>query len=265
MYYYINVVISVGFFAYVQCYLDSNGLCTTQEMTCSKNCSAVAYCPGVGVMPFLLGCNGETPYCNQGNCTNSYNPFCNQPYTPLFYCPYTDGTYPDPHDCTRFHICLSGIPYTSHCNRPGLVFSTETLSCVRESDEHQCGKAVCAGNGTWVTYSTDQRYAFYCVNSLPTIVERCNGSYVFNTKTEKCEFKCTKEGLFQDDGPNPASYIECSLLYGRDYLLTKRNCPNDENVKSLFDPESSQCILNHDDYTTTVGYSTTTSNYITPT
>uniref|UniRef100_A0A224XVA4 Putative chitin binding peritrophin-a domain protein n=1 Tax=Panstrongylus lignarius TaxID=156445 RepID=A0A224XVA4_9HEMI len=266
-YYYISAVVSVAFLAYVQCYLDTNGLCTQQEMTCSRKCSSVAYCPGEAVMPLLLSCYGETPYCNQGKCTHSYNPYCNQPYNPLFYCPEEDGTYPDPLDCTKFHICLKGIPYTAYCNTPGLVFSTETLSCVRQSSEHQCGKAVCAGNGTWAIYSSDQKYAFFCVNSLPTVLKHCNTSYVFNTQTEKCEFKCPKEGLFQDDSYDPSSYIECSLLYGSNYVITKRNCPNDEHVRSVFEPETSQCVRINYNYTTaasTRAYFTTTavsSNY----
>ncbi|XP_073983927.1 uncharacterized protein [Rhodnius prolixus] len=260
----ISAVVIISLFAFVQCYLDLNGVCTKHEMTCSKTCTAVAYCHDDGVMPVLLDCYGVTPYCNLGKCSNSYNPYCNQAYNPLFYCPEEDGTYPDPLDCTRFHICLNRTAYTSYCNQPGLVFSTETLSCVKESDQHQCGKVMCLGNGTWVSYSTDEKYAFLCENSAPTHVRRCNESNVFNVHTAKCEFKCNKEGLFQDlSSGDPASYIECSLLYGRDYIITKRNCPNDKRVTSYFDPNTSQCVARYYLYdTTTYSYSTTTTqNY----
>ncbi|KAK9496826.1 hypothetical protein O3M35_012954 [Rhynocoris fuscipes] len=235
------------FFVQVESRVDQNGICTTQEKTCTNDCKAVAHCNGRGMIPLITYCYGSKPYCNRGQCTDLYTPQCNEPYNSIYYCPPEDGTYPDPYDCTRFHICLSGKPYSTFCGRPGLVFSTKTLSCVRQNNENDCGRISCYKNNTWQVYSNDARYAFLCVNTtdqlpLPGEVIRCKDNYAFNPETLQCEFKCQDETKVMK--PNVTSnYIECSLLYGTEFTRIMRNCPNDQTVKSVFNPETSQCVL----------------------
>lgn len=164
------------------------------------------------------------------------------------------GKFPDVHDCSTFHVCISGpggnlthqvvkcadgshfsttlgrcaVPERARCDPE--VYSFRCPSLGRVQDPKNCSNFIlCHPDGTWRRY-------------------KCPENTIFDTKTLQCsstavcmpdlnKFNCTQRGLF-------SVLIDCRQFY---YCIPKDNnfvqgsaiCPKN----SVFNPKTSRCTI----------------------
>ncbi|KAJ6643863.1 hypothetical protein Bhyg_08828 [Pseudolycoriella hygida] len=89
--------------------------------SCSDDCSALLYCDELGKVINRYECDSYTPYCVKGvdpypSCDKSYpmEGTCLTKATNYFVCS-ADGVFPDPTDCTKYHVCNGTAHYIESC------------------------------------------------------------------------------------------------------------------------------------------------------
>jgi len=96
---------------------------------CTRGVPNSITCAGGLIFDPLLG---QCDYSDQVN-----RPGCTSGDLFSFQCPETESAhehnrYPDPEDCSKFYLCITGNARQQGCG-PGLVFNPETLSCEKQS------------------------------------------------------------------------------------------------------------------------------------
>ncbi|XP_073991122.1 uncharacterized protein [Rhodnius prolixus] len=217
-------------------------VCKAVEAKCA-DCTHIELCTEIGKAPTIMPCTVSTPYCNDRACSAKPSPECSGGSISSFTCPQIDGHYPDPNNCSLYHICINETAVDYSCK--GLaVYSTRTNSCARRSGDSPCTTVNCRGkNGQYALYPADNRFAFFCVADKSTsIIVKCGDNQVYSTEVNHCRTHCTKEGLLPDPDDNKY-FIECTLELTNNFLMTRRECPNTANIKSVFDPVKLECVV----------------------
>ncbi|KAK9505668.1 hypothetical protein O3M35_009664 [Rhynocoris fuscipes] len=218
--------------------------CSSVEVKC-KNCTHLGVCIAIGQPEIAMPCLGAAQYCTDGACSSKPSSECSGGFSSSFSCPPTDGHYPDPNNCRLYHICVSKVAADYSCEA-NQVYSTNTHSCVRQTLQNTCQTVNCKQkNGQYSLYPPDHRYAFFCLSGETTgIMATCGNSQEYNTDLNKCQVKCSKEGLVPDPD-DERNFIECTAtgIGINNYEQVKRQCPNNDKIKSNFDPNTLECVV----------------------
>lgn len=183
----------------------------------------------------VVNCTDVTPYCKEdsGTCTGIMPDKC-AAMSENFMCMRESGTYPDPTNCTRFHLCRNYTAYTFACYG-GTLYNSRTGACERT----ECLKFNCANkNGLKVPYGTNKNVYAYCVHGLLWFVDRCPTGHELNELTQNCEPVCKVEGFFVDYS-DPAAYYVCRRdpTRGNSLWAFRHVCP----AGMLFDLDYVHC------------------------
>ncbi|CAL1275818.1 unnamed protein product [Larinioides sclopetarius] len=126
-----------------------------------------------------------------------------------FKCPYPWGKYPHLHDCTKYHLCLSGKPRVKKC-APFELFDKITRKCIASIDAVCADKTDVVEHGyvcpkTWgsFTYSKDCSKYYECLQRKPSL-RTCLKGYLFDNRLAKC---APKEHVYCGVRHNPYEKI----------------------------------------------------------
>ncbi|XP_069705718.1 uncharacterized protein [Periplaneta americana] len=224
---------------------EFEGNCTPTGNAC-KNCTAAPLCLQVGGDYMHFGSyscaqeNASTPYCVAGKCSSVPSKECAVPPVSNFRCT-GEGYFPDPDDCTLFHICVKGTAYQFSCNSQN-VYSHSRAGCVRRRLSSDCAVMRCTYKSLneYVVYSKDASLYGMCLKGFPTLVFRCPKGEQFDSSAKECRFKCSAEGLFPAANSN-SKYYECIYISVGNYELIRRECPS---KITHFDPVAKRCVPN---------------------
>lgn len=182
----------------------------------------------------------KTPHCNKGVCTAERDETCTseQP-TSSFVCT-SNGYFPDPDDCQKFHFCVKSKATDFSCS-DNYVYSHQRNSCVRKILSSDCAVIKCKYSVPleYVAYPKDSSVYGLCLRGYPTVVFKCDEGEQFDTKKSNCIFVCKKEGLFPVPGSN-TKYRECFSTGINKFQLYERECP----AGSIFNSDIGKCYVN---------------------
>lgn len=195
--------------------LCKNGNAGTE---CSEDCSTLMICSALKPEPLRHStCAAPNKYCVNGACTSNQGNNCNSGGGSASDFQCTDvGVFPDPDDCTQYHVCESDGTADDYQCSPGFVFNS--LLSVCQIGKTPCTKISCAkatAANPIVSYISNPAYYAFCMKNADGIFEatmfKCPYEQfeVFDLKTNECKFKCKAKGNFQ----NPAKcneYFYCS-------------------------------------------------------
>ncbi|XP_058817365.1 uncharacterized protein LOC131680669 [Topomyia yanbarensis] len=186
---------------------------------------------------------------------------CSENSIDSFVCTGT-GFYPDPSSCGVYHYCEGEGAISDDYDCPeGYKYSSKVNACQRSAAK--CVNVNCSNNGTSVftVYPADKSYYAFCQYDYGTIpptfqkafILSCGKGSTFNPSTEKCEFKCTRQGLFANTA-NPQRYFQCFVLGGR-YVYKEQVCKTDR----IFDDKLKRCVEGPSISVTSIPPTTTTT------
>ncbi|KAE8747955.1 hypothetical protein FOCC_FOCC005345, partial [Frankliniella occidentalis] len=201
---------------------------------------------GNGIVPVSnVTCGEEAPYCVSGTCRPDLpaDSTCAPIPAPesKFQC-YSDGYFPDPSSCNRYHLCVGSKAFDYDCPR-GLVYDQTRALCTPSAT---CAVFNCRGRvGQYQLYQPDNTLYALCIteDSKDALVASCPPGHRLksdNPLDVHCEAFCAKVGRFADPADTTgAAYLECLASYVRGELVgpISSSCP----VGSLFDELSERC------------------------
>lgn len=184
----------------------------------------------------LVNCTGLMPYCKEdsGTCT-AYTPERCAPLAENFMCMRESGSYPDPTDCTRYHLCKNYTAYSFECYN-SKTYNSRTGECDHASS---CISFNCTSkNGVKIPYFGDRNVYAYCVHGLLGFIDRCPANYELNEETQNCDPVCRIEGFLADSADSSKYYV-CTKKPGSAVLVAEtRLCPNG----TVIDPIYVHCV-----------------------
>lgn len=185
------MVFQVGVYTYAQ-YSTSNLIESIsheckQEYSCA-NCNEVKICPqkhGTWEKEYLVRCHSPTPYCDPvtATCVSIPSSECS-PTNSSLIC-MKDGTFPDPVECGKYHVCKNSTSYSYRCNCGNYEnpFEKEKCLCNTKCDPLLCSRK----SGQKVAYAHDANTYAYCVNGFLLFVDRCPHGYLFLENQQICQ------------------------------------------------------------------------------
>ncbi|KAJ1522006.1 hypothetical protein ONE63_002328 [Megalurothrips usitatus] len=235
---------------------DPSQACGGQVSECT-DCHSRTLCARLGgrLVPVLNEtCGEDAPYCVEGECVADLpaDSSCRPPAPPesTFRC-YGSGYFPDPADCTKYHLCVGEKPYDYDCAAasPGLVYDQRRALCVpaEGTEGAECFTFDCRGKaGRYLTYGPDQRLYALCVSedSRDALVSSCPPAQRLKPNQDDplsvlCEPYCPRVGRFAT-GTSARSFLEClaSPDGGSDLIgPLEGSCP----PGVAFNPASERC------------------------
>lgn len=196
---------------------------------CASDCRTMMTCGGSGTPIISRTCvniNPFTPYCIKSSCSASpdmEDPNCVSAFTCTM-----EGHFPDPTDCTKYHVCskssqdaeLYQCPfnyvYDASVNvcTPRSIKGCNTVDCTDVMDEN-------------VLYTGNPAYYAFCKSGLQAeiFMFRCHDVQheIFDLNWGKCIYNCQSEGNHVDRS-NCYGYITCLYENGQ-WISTKQSCP----------------------------------------
>lgn len=237
---------------------------STSGLIC-QNCELVATCilrNDEWLTVPVDTCNVDEGYfCNlrYGGCSNETGPCRSFGYEGNFVCT-SEGVFPDPYDCQRYHMCYNAgttlVAANVECGT-NKAFSAATGDCSAHLNETICQQKQfnCSNAGDCQAWPGNRNVFYICKATLehgnrilyPTMY-RCAPGEVFNGKDcitnattnntliqsqMELPFECIKSGLHPD--PN-----DCKAYYYCDLFLREKHytCPK----SSHFDKKRKTCM-----------------------
>nr|AGM32769.1 chitin binding peritrophin-A domain containing protein [Coptotermes formosanus] len=237
---------STGVSTYVQPRTTEQGTCsnsTDGNHTCF-NCTVAPYCiavPNGYINAGIVSCadlDASKPYCADGVCGATPAAGCEPNVSTSAFTCTSEGYFPDPDDCQKFHLCV-GTEAADYSCSSNYVYSHAKNACIRRAASSDCAVIKCTYKTVveYVVYPKDSSVYGLCIRGNPTVVFKCREGEQFDTKESKCNFVCKQEGLFPvpDD---PRKYRECIYVSSNKFELVERTCP----AKSVFDSSKGRCV-----------------------
>lgn len=170
--------------------------------------------------------NPFTPYCVKGKCSASpdmEDPNC----VTAFTCTWS-GYFPDPTDCTKYHVCEKAGKESVLFQCPHNYVYDSALNLCTSRSQLGCNTVDCTGVvDHMVLYGGNPAYYAFCKSGLQAeiFMFRCVDvvSEVFDVNWGRCVYNCQKEGNHVDR-TNCYGYITCSFDNGQ-WVSTKQTCP----------------------------------------
>ena len=157
-----------------------------------------------------------------------------------FICMQESGSFPDPYNCTRYHVCKNHTAYSLECYN-GTTYNSWTGQC----DRTECYNFDCTSKtGIKVPYGKNNNIFAYCIYGMVMYADRCPVEYEFNFGKQKCVPACTREGYFADVTDTSKYYVcakENPLFTstpGRVTLGKRMSC----RFYTVFDPSFFRCV-----------------------
>lgn len=180
--------------------------CNKAGPVCS-DCSTLQMCSSLREEPLTeVNCAADSKYCVDGACTSSPSDSCkgSSPGSGASTFPCTDiGVFPDPSDCTRYHVCETDAIESLKCDT-GFVFNSKLKMC--QMGRTPCTKISCSKASdvnTFISYASNPAYYAFCSKDdkgYRALMFKCpNEDFEeFDVKTKACQFKCKARGNFQN-------------------------------------------------------------------
>ncbi|EAL41044.2 AGAP010360-PA, partial [Anopheles gambiae str. PEST] len=155
------------------------------------------------------------------------------------------GVFPDPQDCMKFHYCTSVGSYARLFKCPsGYVYNSKKKTCSRNT---RCQTVRCRPNGRsiFIPFPQDPTYYAYCNynrrRNRPVlrnvVVYKCTEGSEFNSLSNSCVFKCSREGFLPKPG-DPTKFYWCRRVSGNLFGY-EQVCPG---LGSLFSAKLGICL-----------------------
>ncbi|XP_014479772.1 PREDICTED: RGS domain-containing serine/threonine-protein kinase A [Dinoponera quadriceps] len=219
---------------------NETAVCTSQLMCVEHKCNEGRWCvqsaDGKWVQYGIITCDSNTPerYCNNGVCSRIPEPRCDPS---IFSCPAVDGVYPDPEDCTRYHICIRGFRTTNVCPLNN-VYDHATGSCKYRRLTSDCVRFVCGNqDGTPIVYPRDDRIYGRCFGGKAYISGRCQEYEKYNLISQRCERHCRSTGTQPPDPGSCGTFFLCAELSPHKYTPVEMSCGCDQ----AYDEKEKRC------------------------
>ncbi|XP_055537969.1 uncharacterized protein LOC129725786 [Wyeomyia smithii] len=202
-------------------------------------------------------CNDENGfYCNvhEGGCSRNVGP-CNPAGQEGNFVCNTQGVFPDPFDCQRYHLCYQNqqnlVAINMVCD--SMAFSAATGDCSVQRNDTMCTSLrwSCSKAGEMNSWPENNNIYYLCIadiknGALYPQLYRCSANQIFNEG--RCvdrqtvlsppgvdnSYRCESAGLF----PDP---INCRLYYFCDVNLKSQHleCP----AGTIFQPSTVSCVI----------------------
>lgn len=249
---------------------DEDVTCTKSGQVC-KNCQEVYYCislpGGKWISEPMYECSPKTPcLASIGNCSSLANSECEAAASGYNFKCYQTGIFPDPYDCTAYHMCTpqnpTGIGETKLKCDPGFAYNSLTAKCSIPIINGNCSTISPPCNTLGETGPDPQNPSLYYVcltvrdpvattsTTLPAIFS-CPNDQVFDgvsacknsttTITEPTlDYGLTADGNCKTLGYFPVmnDCIGFNNCYIVNYPPQRRNCV----YKMYFDPKKQLCV-----------------------
>ncbi|GFG28130.1 hypothetical protein Cfor_12293, partial [Coptotermes formosanus] len=176
------------------------------------------------------------PYCTDGVCSNTPNTTCPNQTQKSFVCT-GNGSFPDPNDCQKFHVCDASQNQTTYTCSSNYVYSHAKKSCDRKKVTADCAVIKCRNTTAieYVVYPKDANIYGLCIRGKATVFS-CGERQEFDTSTSTCKFVCKQEGVFPRD--NCRKYYECLFVTTNRYNYLEWECP----AGTRFDDKMQACV-----------------------
>ncbi|XP_037034007.1 uncharacterized protein LOC119072817 [Bradysia coprophila] len=208
-------------------YARNDPKCTAMGPQCADDCRTLLFCSSFSSKPLsIMTCPATTPHCFNGACTSTAGLCKTGPGGSTFKCT-DEGIFPDPSDCTRFHICEADSTAEDYQCDTGFVFNSILKSC--QMGKTPCTKISCSRASeanTFIAYASNPTYYAFCMNDngvFSTLMFKClyDKFEEFDAKAKQCQFKCKAKGTFQ----NPADCGESFSCSGVNAKPVTAKCP----------------------------------------
>ncbi|KAK3925469.1 putative endochitinase [Frankliniella fusca] len=201
---------------------------------------------GKGLVPVSnVTCASDAPYCVDGKCVPDLpaDSTCEPLPVPesTFHC-YGDGYFPDPGNCSRYHLCVADKAFDYDCPR-GLTYDHGRAMC---SPSAPCSAFNCRGRtGQYQLYQPDNSLYALCIseNAAEALVAACPPGHRLrfdDPQNVRCEAYCPRVGRWPDpDDTTGTLFLECLASYVRGELIgpIPSACPNG----AVFDEAAERC------------------------
>ncbi|XP_039290089.1 uncharacterized protein LOC111063634 isoform X4 [Nilaparvata lugens] len=158
------------------------------------DCSTVRICgnrANGSLVETKVKCQSETPFCNERTGTCDSEPgrldLCGDMINSTFVC-QTDGFYPNPETTNKFYLCFQGYAFSLSCNK-NQRFNLDKNLCTNNQitlfyDEivFDCQKL----HGVKVKHTQYDRYYAFCIDGVPSMVDKCGVNYRFDFDSQSC-------------------------------------------------------------------------------
>lgn len=144
--------------------------------------------------------------------------------TSEFNCPNVDGVYPDPANCSRYHICINGVRRTNNCPANN-VYDHQTGGCKYRRVSSDCVQFRCGNqDGQPIVYPRDDRIYGRCFSGKAYISGRCLDHERYNLVSQKCERHCRSTGTQPPDPGRCGKFVLCAEVSFRRYQPVEMSC-----------------------------------------
>ncbi|XP_063230448.1 peritrophin-48-like [Bacillus rossius redtenbacheri] len=161
--------------------------CTTTGYRCSLDCKKLELCINTG--DELMSADVEV--CGSGELCDEKTKKCSPSLStcPVPFICTSDGTFPDPYDCTQFHVCLANSPGTTVSCDFGFAFDASTGECSLKTSENPsvCKHSqvpACSYEGQSGPLEWSAAYYYKCEDGVPVLYKCEEGE--FDSTTMKC-------------------------------------------------------------------------------
>lgn len=170
--------------------------------------------------------NELLPFCSENSC--SANNTCGDSFQSAFDCS-SDGVFPDPSDCTTYHVCKNGSVSDFKCPA-GFVYFSKKKICRRQSSQSFCQTVQNCNkdnNQRLIPYQHDQGYFAFCQyqSASNVIMFKCNDELheIYDSAISACRYNCRSEGQYVD-GTDCTGYVLCSKQSNK-WVPQSLKCP----------------------------------------
>lgn len=206
---------------------DTCGTNSGINQGCNDDCTGLQMC--IQGELYTIDCEAQTgrPYCDTETKECVSTPVLCPSSSKKFECPGY-GIFPDPLDCTQFHICDYGVDLSRRCINS--VFSPYPPTCDLNSTCYTFSTAsygLCNGKiGKIIGHPRHPQLFVQCNANYP-ILRTCEGENVeFDSVSVSCQYKCPGIGLFPH--VDPSLYYLCTKDAAGRYTAAVKKCPDDE-------------------------------------
>lgn len=201
-------------------------------LKCDTCTEAIMCAEGVNKGP--VSCKSPNMYCDPTNnaCTDVLPAGCTTT-TSTFKCP-SEGYFPDPSDCTKYHYCaaVAGAATTYNCP-VNQVYDALAQNCIKKHYDSQCVTMKCVEEGM-IVHAANPNYYAHCDKNLVLTLAKCPLNMQYS---DGCRYVCKQKGYFP--GKTEDEYYQCTKNSLHKLTPTTTKCP----AGQVFSATTNNCVV----------------------